>query len=197
MFMRDFWNRERDMKVAAVDIDGVLVDYPKCWVDWVNLNQHTAFKDLNEMKAKLPYNKYRELKKEYRTCGYKASLPVIKDAALFVKTLQTNGFKVILLTTRPYRKYREIYDYTMQWLETNNIKCNGIIWEEDKHWVVLREFPFLRFMVEDNAEIANQVARLGYKVYLLDSQYNRQSLENCCQRVFSLKDILKCEGMVK
>jgi uncharacterized HAD superfamily protein len=194
--MRDFWDREKEQKVCSVDLDGVLVSYPDCWVSWVNLNQHTAFKDLNEMKSKLPYNKYRELKKDYRVCGVKASLPAVKDAALFIKTLQDNGFKVIILTARPYRQYREIYDYTMQWLESNSIKPNGIIWEEEKHWTVLREFPYLRFMVEDNATIANQCASLGYKVYLLNNQYNQQPLENCCQRVFSLKDILKCEGLV-
>lgn len=196
MFTKENWEREKDQKVAAIDLDGVLVDYPKCWVNWVNTNTQNKFKDLNEMKSSLTYDEYRKLKKTYRTVGVKAMVPAVKDASNFVRTLQEHEYKVIILTSRPYRIYREIYNATLKWLENNKINPDGIIWDAQKHYAVLREFPYLKFMVEDNAELANQVARLGYKVYLLDNMYNKQPLENTCQRVFSLKQILQCENIV-
>ena len=48
----------------------------------------------------------------------------------------------------------------------------------------------------DNAEIANQVARLGYKVYVLDNIYNQQPLEKNCSRIFNLSEIIKSEVIV-
>ena len=34
------------------------------------------------------------------------------------------------------------------------------------------KYPSMKFMVEDNRDIANMVSSWGYKVYLIDNQYN-------------------------
>jgi len=194
MYMKEIWAREKEKKVVAVDLDGVLVQYPECWIDYVNKKIKKNFKDLGEMKDMLSYSEYRKLKRLYRTDGSKANLPAVEGATKFISGLQNAGYKIVIITSRPYHLYHEIYDATVRWLRNNKISPDfGIIWDAQKHWAVLREFPFLKFLVEDNAEIANQVARLGYKVYLLDNIYNRQPLEKNCQRIFSLDEILRCE----
>jgi len=188
--MRKIWQLEKNSKVCAIDLDGVLVDYPKCWVDFINKETEKKFNNLHEVKNNLSYNKYKTLKIKYRTCGIKASLPAIEGASEFIKKLKQAGYKVIILTSRPYRKHREIWSDTTKWLKKNKIDADGIIWEQEKHWAVLREFPYLKFLAEDNAEIANQVARLGYKVYLFDNEYNKQRLEKNCFRVKKLSQII-------
>ena len=188
--MREIWEKEKEDKVCAVDLDGVLVDYPKCWIDFVNKETQNEFETLDQMKMILSYKYYKDLKAQYRRSGIKAKLPAKESACKFVKKLQENNYKVILLTSRPYRLYREIWKDTMAWLKTNKITPDGIIWESEKHWAVLKEFPYLKFLVEDNAEIANQVAKLGYKVYVMDNEYNQQELAVNCFRVNELEQIL-------
>jgi len=191
--MQEIWRLEKEQKVCSIDVDGILVNYPFCWIEFINKKSDNNFSNLSEAKKGLSYSEYRILKIQYRESGAKATLPVIKGASKFVKILQENGFKVILMTARPYRKHRRIWKDTMEWLKTNNINPDGMIWQKEKHWSVLQEFPYMSFMVEDNAEIANQVARIGYKVYVLDNEYNKQKLEKNCSRVFSLEEILKSE----
>jgi len=193
MFKKGLWEEEKNAKVCAIDLDGVLVDYPKCWIDFINAETKNKFKSLYEAKEILIYNDYKRIKKKYRTCEVKATLPIKTNALEFITALKKDDFKIILLTSRPYRQYREIWKDTTIWLRNNGIDIDGIIWDEEKHWAVLREFPYIRFMVEDNAEIANQVARVGYKVYVVDNEYNHQPLEKNCSRVFDLLDIIKSE----
>ena len=191
--MKEVWRLQKNEKVAAIDIDGILTDYPFCWVDFINKTLKKKFKDLTEVKKGLSFFEYKRLKIIYRTQGFKKNLPAMKGATEFVKRLQKKGFKVILLSARPVIQHREIQNDTLEWLKKNDINPDAIIWDKDKHWAVLKEFPYLSFMVEDNAEIANQVARINYKVYVLDNPYNQQPLAPYAQRVFSLEDILRCE----
>jgi len=191
--MREVWDREKTEKVCAIDLDGVLVDYPKCWIDYINKETPHTFTTLTTAKEVLSYAEYKTLKAKYRTSGYKRTLPAIKGASKFIKDLQEKGYQVVILTSRPYRLYRRIWRDTVDWLNDHDIKPDGIIWEAEKHWAVLKEFPYLKFLVEDNAKLGNQVAKLGYKVYILDNEYNRQKLENNCSRVFRLDDIIRSE----
>jgi len=44
-------------------------------------------------------------------------------------------------------------------------------------------------MIEDNAESANKIAELGYKVYLMDNEYNQQPTHEKVIRIKSLKEV--------
>lgn len=193
MFKKILWEKEKEQKIAAIDIDGCLVDYPKCWVDWLNKETGKKYKNLNEAKEKLSYNAYKTLKAKYRTCGVKSNLPLKPNTEKFFEELRKANYLIILLTSRPYRQHREIWRDTIKWLNSNNLLVDGIIWEKEKHLAVMKEFPYLSFMVEDNAEIANQVAKLGYKVYVVDNEYNQQRLEKNCFRITDLMQIIKNE----
>ena len=46
--MQDIWKLEREAKICAIDIDGVLVDYPKCWIDFCNKETNKVFFNLKE-----------------------------------------------------------------------------------------------------------------------------------------------------
>lgn len=183
MNMKEVWEQEKAQKICAFDIDGVISDYPKCWIQFANKKLKTKYKYLNDLKQGVSYWEYKKLKGEYRSSGYKRTLPIKRNISECINKFQKQGYKVILLTARPFRQYRNLYRDTLDWLEIHKIKPNGIIWEKEKHWAVLQQFPYLKFMVEDNAEIANQVAKLGYKVYLVDNEYNRQPTEKNVVRV--------------
>jgi len=168
------WELKEKEKICCLDIDGVLMScYPKCWVDFINAHTGKKFKNLNEAKLSVAYDCYRELKKEYRTSGIKEMLPVNPQASNLTKALKDLGYTIIIMTARPAHKYPTLYTQTINWLKKNDIVYDSVFFEEkDKHSRILTKIPHVKFMVEDNSYIANQISKWGYKVYLINNQYN-------------------------
>lgn len=188
------WDIKDKEKVCCFDIDGVLMScYPDCWVNFVNKELDTEHENLNFVKASVPYDIYRTLKEKYRLSGIKESFPADKDAAELTKALKQKGYVIIIVTARPVQKYPCLYQQTMNWLNKNNITYDLVYFgEKNKHVKILTDIHNLKFMVEDNSYIANQVARWGYRVFLLDNIYNRGlTLEPNVIKVYSLKDIMR------
>jgi len=181
------------MKIVCIDLDGCLCQYPDGWINFVNQTENKNFKNLNEMKESLSFKGYKELKLKYRTSGVKAKLEMIKDADSFTQKLRESGYTIIILTARPIYEIPEVFRDTLSWLKDNKICYDLIFVGKDKHIKIQKYFPKISFIVEDNAGIANQVAALGYKVYVVDNVYNRQPLNSGCSRIFNLKEILESE----
>lgn len=178
-------------KVCAVDLDGVLVDYPRCWVDFVNKKLGKDYKDLFEARAKTNKLTYLKLKNLYRESGYKRKLNAVKGASKFTQTLRRKGYKIIILTARPYKRYARLFADTKYWLDRKNIKYDAILFDANKHLTIIKQVPHLRFMVEDNRKLANDVANWGYKAFLLDNYYNQGSTHKKVVRIKKLNDILR------
>lgn len=176
-----------------MDIDGVLNNYPDCWVSFINRTGCFNFNDLNEAKEKLTYKTYKKIKQEYRTSGCKENLEITKDAKEFVDTLRSKGFKVIIISSRPVIQYPELYGMTLRWLLKNGINFDNLIFSDRKQYEIIDKYPETKFMVEDNRFIANLVANLGYKVYLVNNKYNQGDTHSNVQRINNLLEILKEE----
>jgi len=183
------------MKCCAFDIDGVLNNYPDCWIDFVNLKIGSSFSDLNEMKAFLTYAKYKKLKDEYRTSGYKIKLPVLEGAAELLCALRDVDYKIILITARPMHKYPDLWIQTKLWLEFNNLPYDVLFHSENKHIEIVTKFPEVEFVVEDNRANANCISRFGYKVFLIDSKYNQGETGDLVFRIKNLKTLKKLRGI--
>ena len=183
-------------KIVVLDIDGVLSNYPECFVDFANISLNASFKDLFELKKEVDNKKVEELKHDYRSCGIKASIPAKKGAAEFTRKLKDAGYTIILASARPYKTYNRIFSDTLVWLKNNNIAYDSIVWSENKHIEVIRNFPKMQFMLEDNAQYANETGSYHYKVYLLNTNYNKyDKLNENVKRIDSFDEILEAEGI--
>ena len=92
-----------DRKIAFIDIDGVLADWPGGFLRWA------GYKSLKDFKQNVDKKKQYEIKSEYRTCGVKAKLDILDSAKTFM--IETcKKYNVVLLTARPYKKYLEFKD---------------------------------------------------------------------------------------
>ncbi len=176
------------LKICAIDLDGVLAEYPKAWVEFANKKMNTEY-NLYGLKKKLSYELYKKLKLEYRTSGIKQTLPVIDGAVELTHKLRAEGFMIIILTARPFYQIKEVFRDTLYWLKANDIAYDLIFAGTDKHIQILKYFEELSFMIEDNADIANKVAKLGYKVYLLDNEYNQQEILDGVKRIKKLNEV--------
>jgi len=167
------------LKAAAVDLDGVLARYPENWISYLNQKLCTQY-TLEDYDFELPFpeiprHQYYELKHEFRDKGFEsASVLPFEDAAEFTKELHKRGYKIIILSARPYERYKRIQSDTILWMRNHNIEYDAFLWSSKKHIKIIEEIPHLSFMVEDDPRIANQVASMGYICFLRERPYNRE-----------------------
>ncbi|MCK5013805.1 MAG: hypothetical protein KAS66_08285 [Candidatus Omnitrophica bacterium] len=189
------WEIMRDKKVCYLDVDGVLNSYPESWLLFLRHNWEKIgilpgrITDLNQMKQKIPYQKYQDLKAEYRDSGWKENIPPSDGASALTKQLHGKGYHICIITSRPVRDHPSLYGQTTRWLNKNDILYDDIIFAQDKHIEVLSRYPSLKFGVEDHRYYANLVASYGYKMYLINNKYNQGEIHPLVTRVGTLKTI--------
>jgi uncharacterized HAD superfamily protein/NTP pyrophosphatase (non-canonical NTP hydrolase) len=188
----------KDTKVICIDIDGVLAEYPRGFLDFIEREtgkkiSAVTYDLYSEVGQIISEEKVKELKHKFRTTGEKRFLPVIvgsKDALL---KLKIKGYTIVLLSARPVKQYPRIFADTIEWLKANDLIYDAIIWDEKKEEKIMQEFPKMNFMVEDNGDNALKVAKKGFKVYLFDKTYNQNTRHENIIRVKSWEEILNYE----
>jgi len=192
------WETENGKKVCYLDIDGVLNNYPKCWLDFLqgkllsdDSRTQYIIKDLRRAKHNIPYQIYKDLKWEYRESGYKTTIPTTPMAPEITYDLHQMGYHIVIITARPVKEHPSLFKQTVDWLQKNSIEFDDLIFDEDKHIAVLKRYPHLKFGVEDHRYYANLVASWGYKMYLLDNKYNQGEIHKNVTRIKSLVEILE------
>jgi len=174
---------DRETPCAIIDIDGVLADYRLGFVTFIQeqtgklvpvdkITSYEMYDQITEI-AKISHEKALDLKHQFRANGYKAKLPLVPGAREFCEKLKENGYQIILMSARPYKKYKRIMADTIYWLKDNSIPYDAILWDEKKDERIVREFPSMAFVVEDSLASASGIASKGKKVYLRDTIYNR------------------------
>jgi len=187
---------EFDGKIAGIDIDGVLADYPHYFLKYVRKYAKTDLKveDLNDynlyQELGLPIELTKQLKHDFRQSGQLANVPLISGAKEMLDGLKNNGYSVVLLSSRPYKQYKRIFADTKEWLNKNDLYHDVIIWGEDKCSKLIREFgkDNVEFFVEDNLDNANDIARIS-KVYLYNMPYNQEETKENVIRINNLIEI--------
>jgi len=150
-----------DKKIAFIDIDGVLADWPGGFLEWA------GYDSLKQFKEKVDKKEQYRIKAEYRTCGVKAKLKVLSGVESFMKRT-CEKYSVVLLTARPYKKYFRIYSDTLKWLKDNDICYDAIVFDEEKEKYIINNFNTdqVAFCIDDDIQNANKLHDSGFKVYL-------------------------------
>jgi len=150
-----------DKKIAFIDIDGVLADWPGGFLKWA------GYKSLAQFKSEVDKKEQYRIKSEYRTCGIKGKLDVLDGAVAFMQETCKN-YNVVLLTARPYKKYFRIYSDTLSWLKENDICYDAIVFDEEKEKYIINNFDpeKVAFCLDDDIGNANKLHDSGFKVYL-------------------------------
>jgi hypothetical protein len=197
------WNQEQELnlidkgaKIVGIDIDGVLGEYHSWFLKFVEGAFGLQYDTIEALKAKVGTKNYEYIKSEYRQSGIKAHMPAREGASELTYKLKEMGYQIVILTARPYKKYTRIYSDTLEFLKANDIQFDAIIWDEVKHLKIIKEFPNLEFMIEDTPEIAIEVAKEGYKVFMPSGPNNQKTAitEKNITVVDNLKHILYLIG---
>jgi uncharacterized HAD superfamily protein len=189
-----------DGRIAGIDIDGVLADYPRSFVEFVNKELGTSYDYKNVMTYDvatalgLPPEECLRLKHLYRESGQKRFVPIVEGAKQFLEELKYMGYTIVLLTSRPYNKYKRIYGDTQYWLSENKLPYDAILWDEQKGERLIKEFgkSRVKFFVDDVAGFANGISDMGMRCFLLTKPYNENNeIRKKVIRINNLKDVLE------
>lgn len=156
-----------DRKIAFIDIDGVVADWPNSFIQFVNKNKNYTFDNLKQMTEDLDRNEYYLLKNEYRLSGVKSNMDKVPGILELLQYLRNNNIHIILLTSRPYKKIFRIYSDTLKFLDNNNIIYDAIIWEEEKEKYILENFKSdkVLFCLDDDINNVNLLSN-SFKTFL-------------------------------
>jgi uncharacterized HAD superfamily protein len=165
-------------KVCAIDLDDTLADSDEHFTNVYNEKNDTLFVNRSSIKKALDVLEYEDFKSWYRESGEKVNIPVKNDAINLCEYLKNEGYKIVIISARPYDKHNRIFSDTLQWLNNNQIPYDAVYFEKDKHIKILKELPHLSFIIEDDFECAKQISDLGYQVYLLQESIDENKVEN-------------------
>jgi hypothetical protein len=177
----DKW-RGQNMELSA-EIDVLLCDLDGCVADWT-----TAFAEhLGFAGGKAPdgfdFNapSLEPHKDEFdRSGGYRR----IKPIAGAIETLRLfqgyhPSFRLVIVTARPYQRFKRVYSDTLEWCERVGLKHDHILFLRDKAEAVRRMAParILGF-VEDRAKHAIEVALTGTTVFKMPFPASQESVSH-------------------
>jgi dimeric dUTPase (all-alpha-NTP-PPase superfamily) len=162
---QEFMKQTPGQKVCALDLDDVLCYWEIPYVIYYNKVHGTNYRCYSDIVAKENTIKRLNTKHEWRTSGLKRNLPVVPGASAFTKKLKKLGYRIVIITSRPYKEYSRLFGDTIFWLKKNKIAYDDIYFDDQKHLTILKKFPKLDFMVDDNPKFQAEVSREGYTVY--------------------------------
>lgn len=198
-----------DKEIVICDIDGVLSDYPKTFMSFVkrqyehdynvpvsipsSVNSLDLYKVLD-----IPSDDLRRYKHYYRESGEIRSETPIPGAVNLLSELKSQGLYVVLLTSRPFDKYKSLYLDTYMWLLSNGFEFDALLYDSKKRDVVssLIKSSNVRFIIDDDPRIVSNLESLdGLKrLYLVDRTYNQNvKCSDKVVRVFGYDEILSKE----
>ena len=179
------------MKTIICDIDGVLNYYPETILNFASSLGYPKCKTLYELKTRLSFVEYNELKKKYRQSVYKHEATIRTDAKELLSYFSTHDFFIILLTARECSD--DMVQKTCQWLRKNNLNFDYIYFSAKKD---LQKFKTTEVIIDDSINNLRQIHNIkpNARFYLVNGSDNMlYEDEPYIIRVNTLDEIIKSE----
>jgi hypothetical protein len=164
--------------VVIFDIDGVINNYPYCFLDWLTTTKNLPhiYETMEQLKSELSVQQYEHLKTEYRLSRQKKFQPINMQTVILMNHLKEQGETIVLFTNRPVTKYKVIYTDTLYWLTNGGIPFDAIYWSDYQQKEDIYRLKFkIKFIVEDSLENAKNFNREKHVVFLLNKEHNQDN----------------------
>ena len=119
------------------------------------------FSDLGEAKTELGLVRYEALKEAYRLSGVKARIPCSPGARELLEYMRSRGWKIIIVSARPYERYLRILPDTLRWLKRHGLPFDLLYFDQEKDLRLASRFPRIGVFIDDDWNQCLSVARLG------------------------------------
>lgn len=159
-----------DNPMVIFDLDGVLADYRRGFLEWINRDEEAkTFKGWITAEAlRMSPEAFRSLQTDFREYGGFATLPVLPGVKEVLQGIASEGVAIVALTSRPIDDHPRIYGDTLEWFKKHDLPCKVLWWSHNKadkieQWGVQKH---VLFAVEDDLTFSLRLARLGVRVLL-------------------------------
>lgn len=125
----------------------------------------------------------REFLKQY----YEEIMKQVKPKTLatkYLKKLQDEGNKIVLITARWEEEGINIRKLTEDWIKENNIPCDKLIINAENKLIAAKQ-ENIDLFIDDSFKNCNMVSEAGIKTFLMDSRANKGLKTNNVERVYS------------
>lgn len=163
------------MKYISFDIDGIMNDYPKCWIRYLNsrIEENLSLEiSTKEAKSIVGLELYKNLKDDYRNSDYKANLEFNTDAKLLADDFIKEGYKIIISTSRPFNdsRYKKLKKNTISWLKKNSFHFDLFV---DKNYELehLGLYDKIVLHIDDECKYAKQFAFNNIQTFLVNNSF--------------------------
>ncbi len=150
----------------TLDTNVILVDMDGCIANLAPLNEKlkAAGSDAMRHVARIE----EEIKAEFRSSGGFRHLPVIDGAREGMARLKELGYKLVIITARPYQRYKRLYADTMEWLKEHGIEYDLILFQRDKAEAIAEYIHPAKPLcfIEDRVKHAFEITAAGVPVLL-------------------------------
>ena len=182
LIMQELRPQVTGQKVLMLDLDGVVADFRKGFLEWVSSTKWKSILEINEHQIGLhldlnnswSYKAYNEAKMEFEKDGGYNNLPLIQHVAKAVESLYRVGWHVIVYTARPYTTYKRIWGDTWNWLQDHKIPVHELHFGYDSRVVAASVLLNSNFVVaiEDDPTLIRRYEGCKIPVFVYPQPYN-------------------------
>ena len=157
----------RNKNIISLDIDGILTDYPKCWLQFLYLQTGKNFKSVQHAKIKLK-DDYSRLKSVYRRSEYKEFLPLLPQAELMLNFFRDKGYNFVVSTSRPILSpdFPALYTISKNWV-SRNVGPDCPVYFKDETLQHIPNLHEISFHIDDEMRYAHAFACRDVFTYLI------------------------------
>lgn len=165
------------MTYISCDIDGILTDYPNCWLDYLASCCGIRYQSIDD--AKRNEKNYKLFKHKYRISGYKGLLKINASAVNVLSILKyERNFSIIIATSRPLysNTYPNMYKLTITWLMENHVPFDFLEYKELSA-AYIDKYDKISFHIDDEEKYAIPIAAKGVPVFLVQREKMKQNMD--------------------
>lgn len=192
-------------EIVIFDIDGVLSDYPKTFLNYIESEEDTKIDtelidnlDIYKyLEGRIPTEKIKSYKDYYRKSGMIRNEKVNEGAVELTKLSKEKGYYNIMLTSRPFDTYKNLYLDTFMWLKENGFVFDALISDSKKRDKInnIAKTSRIKAVIDDDPRIVNGLLGLDSvnRIYLLHKYYNKDYNPETdkVKRVYGFEEISK------
>lgn len=199
-FLQEFGNYFEGKEVVICDIDGVLGDYPVSFFkfinekegrDIINTSNITSLDNYEYLKNIMSQDKIMHYKDLYRKSGAIRNEKVRKGSCEFLKYLKNKGYYIIVLTSRPFDRYSNLYLDTFTWLKENDLYFDMLLSDTKKRNKVnkIKSKCNIKAVIDDDPKILSSLKDDSFLKFLINKSYNENASLDSVIRVDSFSQI--------
>jgi hypothetical protein len=178
-------------KIFSTDIDGVLNNYPICWLNYIKQEIGHEYKSTEKAKESLGDIVYSQIKSKYRKSEYKENIAFSVEARSALIEISHMGFEIVAATSRPIidPEFPDLKEMTARWLK-KNLGFQIRVIHKNENADFTDNLTNLKYHIDDELKYAIPIAKKNIPTFLIDRNNNYITTNSKIQKISSFTEVI-------